>query len=239
MKLKAAVCDDNRSSLESETALVAEVLNECEIEAEVDSFAAAEELTASPEVYDIVLLDIEMDGMNGMEAARELKRKNSDCVIFFVTNHSAYLDEAFDVHAFRYWRKPLGAQRLRAGLVSAVRELRTRNRLMQVNIKGGSIDVLVKKIAYIYVLNKITHIVTADGEIIAYDSYKEICGRLDELGGFGETRRGCCVNFEHVKGYTADGVTCALGGRQWTLGFSRRKYGEFVRKFMIWIGGYR
>ena len=51
---------------------------------------------------DIVFLDIEMPGMNGIYIGNELKQKNKNTIIFVVTSYSQYLDEAMRFHVFRY-----------------------------------------------------------------------------------------------------------------------------------------
>lgn len=61
---------------------------------------------------DIVFLDIEMPGMNGIYIGNELKRQNNNAIIFVVTSYSQYLDEAMRFHVFRYLSKPLDKQRI-------------------------------------------------------------------------------------------------------------------------------
>ena len=59
---------------------------------------------------DIVFLDIEMPGMNGIYIGNELKRQNNNAIIFVVTSYLQYLDEAMRFHVFRYLSKPLDKQ---------------------------------------------------------------------------------------------------------------------------------
>lgn len=61
---------------------------------------------------DIVFLDIEMPGMNGIYIGNELKQQNNNAIIFVVTSYSQYLDEAMRFHVFRYLSKPLDKQRI-------------------------------------------------------------------------------------------------------------------------------
>ena len=63
---------------------------------------------------DIVFLDIEMPGMNGIYVGNELKSQNRNIIIFVVTSYSEYLDEAMRFHVFRYLSKPLDKQRFNA-----------------------------------------------------------------------------------------------------------------------------
>lgn len=76
------------------------------------SYTSGESLLSDPYIKDIVFLDIEMSGMNGIYVGKELKKQNKNCIIFVVTSYSEYLDEAMRFHVFRYLSKPLDKQRL-------------------------------------------------------------------------------------------------------------------------------
>lgn len=78
---------------------------------ELVSFTSGESLLADKGDKDIVILDIEMPGMNGIFVGNELKKRNKNIIIFVVTSYSEYLDEAMRFHVFRYLSKPLDKQR--------------------------------------------------------------------------------------------------------------------------------
>ena len=67
---------------------------------------------ADQEEKDIVFLDIEMPGMNGIYVGNELKKANKNVLIFVITSYSEYLDDAMRFDVFRYLSKPLDKQRL-------------------------------------------------------------------------------------------------------------------------------
>ena len=73
----------------------------------VDTYFSGEELLRAGKGYDIVFLDIQMDGMNGIDTARALRQKMDDTVLIFVTGVKEYVFDAFDVGAFHYLIKPL------------------------------------------------------------------------------------------------------------------------------------
>lgn len=124
MELKIAVCDDNMLALDSEADAVADVLRIKGIESIIEKFNDPELLISSDSLYDIVFLDIEMEQIDGIEAARALRERNNNCLIFFVTNHEGYLDKALNQHAFRFWKKPIDKDKLMYGIESAVREIK-------------------------------------------------------------------------------------------------------------------
>ena len=74
---------------------------------EIITFTSGEELLSYTGRIDILFLDIEMPGMNGIYVGNILKRRNENIIIFVVTSYSEYLDEAMRFHVFRYLSKPL------------------------------------------------------------------------------------------------------------------------------------
>lgn len=73
----------------------------------VSVFCDAYNFLVKREVYDIVFLDIQMEGMNGMQAAREIRKKDENVLIVFVTNMAQYALESYEVHAYDFILKPL------------------------------------------------------------------------------------------------------------------------------------
>lgn len=181
MKLTVAVCDDNNIELNNEAKFISKILNEKGITNTVKKYDTPEKLLSSSAPYDIVFLDVEMDELNGIETAKKLKKENKNCLIIFITNYWDYLDNAFAVNAFRYWKKPLDEQQLSNGINSAIKELNGMHQTITVTVRSGKVDILVKSIVYVYVSNKITRIVSLNGEIYTYDTYKSI---YDVLSGW-------------------------------------------------------
>ena len=84
------------------------------------TFTSGEELLSYTGSIDILFLDIEMPGMNGIYIGNVLKERNKNIIIFVVTSYSEYLDEAMRFHVFRYLSKPLEKQRLFRNLKDAL-----------------------------------------------------------------------------------------------------------------------
>ena len=87
---------------------------------ELVCFSDGESLLSDKGEKDILFLDIEMPGMNGIYVGNELKRANNNIIIFIVTSYSEYLDEAMRFHVFRYLSKPFDKQRFFRNMKEAV-----------------------------------------------------------------------------------------------------------------------
>ena len=105
-----AICDDEKSS----SAQAAELLEKYRKahdgpEFKVDIFGSSLDLLGAMEkqAYDVYLLDIYIDKINGIELADTIRKKNEDAHIIFMTSSNAFYKEAFKVNAVHYLEKPI------------------------------------------------------------------------------------------------------------------------------------
>jgi len=110
--LRIALCDDDIRV----TALLNQIIKDYCLKFNVStlscSFKNGEELLAEKQNFDIIFLDIDMSGMNGIETARKIRKKDKNVKIVYVTNFTEYQDFAFSVHAFSYILKPLTTEKV-------------------------------------------------------------------------------------------------------------------------------
>lgn len=100
--MQIAICDDEKSI----GLILEEKIKKLLPDAVIDKYLSGDELIASGCEPDILFLDIQMPGMDGMETARILRQKNERMVLIFVTAVEEYVFQAFDVAAFHYLVKP-------------------------------------------------------------------------------------------------------------------------------------
>lgn len=79
-----------------------------------DLFEGAEEylFKAEQNAYDVIFLDISMRGQNGMELARQIREKEKDVILVFVTSDASYVFDGYEVGAYRYLMKPVDEEKL-------------------------------------------------------------------------------------------------------------------------------
>ena len=123
--MQIAVCDDEREIRE----MFAEKIGKLYPKADLSLYRSGEELLSSAKEPDIVLLDIQMPGRNGMETAKELRRTNKKVIIIFVTALDDFVFQAFDVGAFHYLVKPFHDAKFAEVLQSAVEQYEDRKKL--------------------------------------------------------------------------------------------------------------
>lgn len=235
MLLYIALCDDEMADLLQEKELLEKVLPTISetIGWRIDIFSSSKDMLNSNEIYNMVFLDVEMDRLNGIETAEKLHRKSPASLIFFVTHHEDYMDEALNNHAFRFWVKPINETRLVYGIQSAIKKLSAYRRNISVIVQKKTVKILTEHIIYIYHEGRFTYIVTTNGTTTTYDTFQSVVEQLtDEC--FIETHASCYVNLNYVSDYNKTDIICEYNGKVYRPYISTRKYSAFNKRFREW-----
>ena len=220
-----AVVDDEKVIRED----ICELIEKQRPESNVEAFSTGEELLASEGRFDIVFLDIQMDGMNGIEAARSLRKRQEETVLIFITGIKEYVFDALDLYAFQYLLKPLNEKKFVEVLDRAVKEAGRKKEKRGLFIKARNLTLDQTDILYIESRGKKVGIHTArDKESIEiYASMEELEGQLGE--GFYRCHRAYIVNMAHITEYGSDSILLTNGDKVY---LAKKKYGEFVKAYM-------
>ena len=100
--MRIAICDDEKAFLRKFRREISEILNEADYE--LTEFTSGENLleTHKEQKFDIVILDIEMTGINGLDTAREIRKSDRSAVIAFLTSYESFAVQGYEVKAERY-----------------------------------------------------------------------------------------------------------------------------------------
>ena len=230
MRLNIAICDDEKA--------IREQINEL-IEKEKAGICSAlyetgDALLAADKKFDIVFLDIQMEGTDGIETAKKLRERDEDTILIFITGIREYVFQAFDVAAFHYLLKPVEEDKFHEVLHRAERELgkrkSKRRETVFIKTRNRSFSLEKDSILYIESRGKKVEIHTTGETIEAYASMNEMEGQLG--GGFFRCHRGYLVNMAYVAEYDSGSITLNNGGYVY---LAKEKYGEFVKAYMRYL----
>ncbi len=200
--LRIAVCDDEKRLAEENKAVLEKALAELYVSAEItvytDSRNLLYDITEDGFHYDLLLSDIEMPEISGMELAEKIKPFLPDIRIIFITSHIEYAIDAFELSIFRYVPKSDIAKRLPAAIKDAVSLINLEaDKSYTIQVKGRFEKIPFRDILYIERDGKNAAINTADGVSKVRKSLQTV---FDELQSeeFIFIDRGCIVNLIHV-----------------------------------------
>jgi two-component system LytT family response regulator len=199
-------------------------------------YESGETLLADSGRADMVFLDIEMKGIDGIATGRELKKRNEKVIIFVVTSYAEYLDDAMRFHVFRYLSKPLDTRRLFRNLKDAIQLYSTSDIDVPIETRQGCYTVSSSDIVCVEAHErKVTvHTVTRD-----YDSIHPIQYWLERLPAnmFFQTHRSFLVNMRHVSAF--DHTLVDLCGGKFKAYLTRRKYRQFKEVYLMYLESVR
>lgn len=225
--MKIAVCDDEVRGRERIRTLLEKEFSQAQT-CEFDSGTKLIESVEEGYQPDIVLLDIAMEGMDGMETARRLKEL-TDALLIFVTGVKEQVFQAFDVGAFHYLMKPVDQDKMTDVLKRAVQEVEKRKaapRYLLVKAEGSHYRIPADDILYAENNGRKVVLHTRSGCLEYYERMNHLEEVLGE--GFYRCHRGYLVALSAVRGYDRDSITVEGGDR---IYLAKQKYGEFVKLY--------
>ena len=232
--MRVAICDDERRCLELTHALIFRYLNSRNIEACIDTFTNASEILKTKSDFDFVFMDIEMEAVNGLTAAKKLRERNPRIMIFFITHYDFYLDDAMNIAPFRYLPKPIDSFRLYKGLDIAVKKWYQSQRYIKVTESATKTKLTINMYDILFIENskRKTKITTKNGEFCTDESYRNVKSELLSNEDFSETHQSFVVNFNYVKFHSREKIILEYAGKIHTAYVSRRKFSDFSKKFL-------
>jgi DNA-binding LytR/AlgR family response regulator len=171
--------------------------------------------------FDIILMDIEMKFMDGMSAAEEIRKVDSEVMIIFITNMAQYAIRGYAVDALDYVLKPVSYFAFSQRLGRAIGRMKKREtKMIAISIKGGTVRLDTANIYYIESQGHNLIFYTTTGVYEAVGTMRDAEERLTQLNFF-RGNKGYLINLSHVEGIR-DG--CAIvKGKYLLLSRARKK----------------
>ena len=221
-----AICDDENIIQQQ----IVQILDQCaEEEEQVFSFYSGEELlkAANQISFDLIYLDMQLPGINGVETAQFLRQHGCDAAIIILTNFDDYLAAGYEVEAFRYRFKPVDEFFFKKDY-KAWQKWLGENRVPPILIttEEGVYKLHRKDIIRLEVTGRKVKVITTNGSYFARESMQHW---EQSLSGFLEPYNKILVNPQHVKFFDNSKV---ITTGDYELPMSRRKYQKFRADMM-------
>lgn len=230
--MKIAICDDDWHMQQTLRLFIDQTYQDLDML--VDGFTSGEALLAAvqkqSQPYQLILLDIEMRGIDGIETAKRLRKLLPDCYIIFITSHDEFALTGYEVAAFRYLVKPVQPEKLTEAISAVRAELSDH---ITLHVEDGPVEALlrVKDIYYIEAQDKRVRVVLKDTSFSDRRGIDEIERALAGEDFF-RVHRSYLINFRYVARLDKNEILL-VSGEQIPLSRLRKK--AFKNAFQTYV----
>lgn len=230
MKYKIAICDDDKNQINHISSLVTKWGTESGHTCEIHTFSSAEAFLFAYEEekdFDILLLDVEMGEISGVELARRIREDNNRAEIIFITSYFEFFGEGYEVDALHYLIKPVSEKNLLPVLQKAAGRLAVSPPSVVIACGGETIKLFESDILYI---EAALHYITIHTKEREYKIKENISAFMEKLSDdFYRTHRSYLVSLKHIVRISRTMVTIENGTE---LPLARGKYDGINRAFI-------
>jgi len=219
--MRIAIVEDRPEDLGRLSDLLAEEAREREWAYMMEAYPSGEAFLAAAGKFDIVFLDVIMDGIDGLETARRFRDKGGSALIVFVTVEADYAVEGYEVEAAAFLVKPAKKDGLHRVLDRLERKITARKHKKGPLVAlAPGLEIPAGSLVYAAIADHYLKVYVSGNVFSPNLSIEELRARLPDDGRFVECSRGVLVNLDHVSKVDAKAVTMDDGTR---LPVSRRR----------------
>ncbi len=227
-----AICDDEKHMSDHIRAMASDFFRKKNREICFRTFSSGEELLSYDGQIDILFLDIQMNGMDGLETARKLRASKFRGFLIFITVLKEMVFQSFEVQAYDYLVKPVEEKQFEKTmerLYTSMQNASEDSLLVQKGYEGRIIR--EEEIIFCEIIDRKIYLNLASGEVVDY--YERIENLETKLGShFFRCHRSYLINLKHLKGYK-NGTACMDNGKEVPVSRLRSKeFSSVVLQYM-------
>lgn len=232
--INIAVCEDEKETQLLIVDYIEDILKNISIEYEIQKYLSGEELLESNlKDIDILFLDIKMEKLNGMDTARKIRKVDNGMEIIFITSLIDYVQEGYEVRAYRYLLKPIEFEELKKHMLTCIKDIEiNKDSYIIIKNKSNTYKIYLNEIKYIEVQKKEMLIHTINKNFDIRYSLNKIEKELN-LSRFIRCHKSFIVNLSHVENIKYN-IAILESGEE--IPISRHRYKEVKEKFLKFLG---
>ena len=238
--INIAICDDEIYVTNKINELITTLCQKHNYIVSIDIFYNGTKLTdfiKQGKHYDIIYLDIQMDGLDGIKTAEIIRKYDVSVILIFITNYDSYAKKAFEVAAFRFIDKPIDKELFEKYLLSAIEQINTTTVYFEYQYNKTCYALPIKNIMYFQSEGRTTYIITDNSvsNMIRkyYEKLSDIEKRLSQSGiSFLYPNQSFLVNPMYVKIFKSDLLILCDGSN---ISISRGKRNEVKTKYFDYM----
>lgn len=230
--MNIAICDNDKKYVKILNEIIISYFSKKNITVDIFFYYCGEDVLSSSTTFDIVFIDIEVGGDDGIQIIKLIKEKNKDILLFLVTGCQNYLDDAMDLNVFSYISKPVDNFRIINGLNTAIKILNSKE-IKVFDIHSNLITIPVRDIIYIESKMRKTYIYLENKEFITQKSLGYFKEKLN-IYCFVAPHNSYIVNFDFVKSFSRTFFTMTNNHE---VPISQKRQHDIKKKFFEYIEG--
>ncbi|MBO7178853.1 MAG: response regulator transcription factor [Clostridia bacterium] len=234
--MNVAICDDIKEIVSELSGYVEKYFEMHNYNLSLFKFNRGADILSSEEKFDLIFLDVEIGEENGLEVGKILKGRNPDAVIFIVTAYNKYLDDAFDLQAFRFFNKPIDVERLNKALDSAF-EMINKKVIEFVDCKTNErVKIVQNDIVLAFIDGRKIKVISTKGENYCNLKLKEFSELLN-ASFFAFPHASFIVNLNYSVKYQRTELTLKYENAEYTVPISAKNQPSFREKYFKFQSG--
>ncbi len=235
--MNIAIIDDLPRELSRISKIITEYASKRRLSVGLRTFQSAEELLAGyrPLQYTLIFMDIYMDGMNGVDAAKKIREIDRDTLIVFLTTSQEHAFDAFDVHAYQYLLKSPDDAVLKSAICRVMDEIAAVARpgaeqMLTFSANGAEQSVAFSDV--VFAASEKNYVQITDRSRNSHRTrmtFSEICAALGKDSRFLQINRGVIINMDCITAFEKG--SCELcGGYRLPVNVREQKKLDQIRK---------
>lgn len=229
--LRIAICDDEKKDLENVKVLTMKLLESLNIEYEIEEFLNGYALLDSTISFDLLLLDIEMNEINGIEIARNIRINNRSAKIIFITNSRDYLQVGYTVKAEGYFMKPIDIVEFNYELANVLKDDILDSKFI-FDKRIAQYKIYINEIYFIEFFNRKT-LIHMNGSILTTSLTLKEWNSLLGNYHFSQCHKAYIINLRHIMELKTESIILSSGEE---ILLSRKYKNDFKVKYYASIG---
>jgi DNA-binding LytR/AlgR family response regulator len=236
MEYNVAICDDEIIQVNLVEKLIMEAIEEKNTRLSIYKFLSGEDLIkhcySNKEFLNIIFLDMEMSGIDGIKSAKKIREKWNKTIIIFITGYKEYVFDVFEVYTFRYLLKPVKKDEFNKALFDAIKLIEDNKTTVEeefliINKNKEEIIISYKTINYFEKYRNKILVNTDNKDIEYYGTFNELNIKLN-MNKFIKLHQGFIVNIDKIELITAKEAILKNGQK---IPVSRRNIKEVKETF--------
>lgn len=207
---RIAICDDAKYDLRQTYHMVSKYSDDNGLDFKIGTFSSASELERAEEAgdcFDIYILDIIMENVDGIELGRRIRAANKKAVIIYTTNSKEFALESYSVKAFAYLVKPIAEAELFSEFDQMLENMKNTEQKIKIKFTTGTEIIPINDIISVeYRSRRMTYNLTdgrSMGGFSKRESFDTLSAPLQNYGCFLKISASHIINMNHVKSLTA------------------------------------